>query len=160
MAQATFTRTPFNKINSGNTVRPIGDYLKDQEVILGELTKLLARERIALRDRLLESLNEISEIKSQLMLKLQSNDQRMRLHPEKALLKTTYAAKVDLIKKALMDCKQCNEINGKLINFNINSNRRISGLLMATRDRYTRNMTYTSKGNTTARGLSRLSVSC
>ena len=139
---------------------PVAFYLKEQENTLKSLSELLREERVALRHRELSVVNSIAERKSALMVKLQSNDQKIRLHPEAELLKTVFKDKVDAIKASLQDCKKLNAINGRLISLAMNSTRRLSAILMQTRDRATRNMTYTCKGSTTARGPMRLSIEC
>ncbi len=139
---------------------PIAFYLKEQEGTLKALAELLKEERIALRHRQLPLVNSIAEQKSELMVKLQGNDQKIRLHPEASLLKNVFKDRVDAIKSSLEGCKKLNAINGRLISLAMNSTRRLSAILMQTRDRATRNMTYNCKGSTTARGPMRLSIEC
>ena len=139
---------------------PVAFYLKEQEVTLNSLLDLLKQERVALRHRELSLVNSIAERKSALMVKLQGNDQKLRLHPEAPLLKTVFKDKVDALKVSLLDCKKLNAINGRLISLAMNSTRRLSAILMQTRDRATRNMTYNCKGSTSARGPMRLSIEC
>ena len=67
---------------------------------------------------------------------------------------------MDAIKTALKECKRLNGINGRLINLALNSTIRLSAVLMQTRDRVTRNLTYNDHGRTTARGPMRLSIEC
>ncbi len=148
-----FTQAPLKPM-------PIAFYLKEQENTLNSLAELLKEERIALRHRELPLVNSIAEKKSELMVKLQGNDQKIRLHPESQLLKTVFKDRVDAIKSSLQDCKKLNAINGRLISLAMNSTRRLSAILMQTRDRATRNMTYNCKGSTTARGPMRLSIEC
>ena len=141
-------------------IKPIGEYLAEQEKILDALKRLLEAERVAVRDRDMQTLPKLTEQKSNLMLSLQSNDQKLKLHPQAAELKTIYLGRVNLLKQKLLNCKKCNEINGKLIRLCLNTTKRVFGLLMDMRDRDTKNMTYTDKGCTTARGLQRLSIEC
>ena len=103
-------------------------------------------------------LKPLSEQKSHLMVKLQSNDQKLKLHPDVALLKTEYAAEVTIIKNMMASCKYQNEVNGKLITMCMQSNNRLQALLVGVRDVVTKNMTYNAKGNASARGPVRLSV--
>ncbi|MCR5537108.1 MAG: flagellar protein FlgN [Succinivibrio sp.] len=141
-------------------IKPITSYLKEQDALLDELRKLLEDERAAIRDRDMKGLPKLTEKKSNMMLQLQSNDQRLKLHPQAAELKTLYLTSVNQIKSKLTECKRCNEINGKLIRLCLNSTKRVFGLLMDMRDKDTKNMTYTQKGNTIARGVQRLSIEC
>jgi flagellar biosynthesis/type III secretory pathway chaperone len=138
--------------------KPVTQCLKAQEDLLAELEDLLSKEHVALRHRDLDMLNAVSARKSSLMVTLQGNDQRIRLNPQAALLKTVYKGRVDAIKAALERCKRLNAVNGRLINLNLNATMRLSSVLMSTRDRSTMNMTYTDKGRTRASGPVRLSV--
>lgn len=84
------SRFVFNKTTPQNTVRPLKDYLDGQKEILEKLEKVIQAEYESLKDRHLENLKPLSEMKSDLMLKLQSNDQRIKLHPEVAKLHTEF----------------------------------------------------------------------
>ena len=137
---------------------PLEHYLKVQDDLLTQLATLLDRERVALRDRQMPALNEIAEQKSALMLKLQSNDQRIKLHPQLPELKAAGSAKVTALRTKLRNCQRRNEINGKLIRLCLKSTRRVSALLMESRDRYTKNLTYNRKGTKQASGLPRLNI--
>ena len=85
-------RFVFNKVNpTPNTVRPLADFLKEQEMILDKLVRVIDSEFKALKERDMAQLNALSMHKSDLMVKLQSNDQRIKLHPDVATLKTDFA---------------------------------------------------------------------
>ncbi len=150
------TFTPYGAI----TPKPISFYLNEQESTLEQLYALLKDERLALRKRDLEKVSFIAEQKSALMMKLQGNDQKIRLNPQAAKLKNEFASRVEEIKASLCECKKLNAINGRLITLALNSTRRLSSILMQTRDRTTRNLTYTDKGCTVARGPMRVSIEC
>ena len=79
----------FNKVNvtKNNDVEPLKYYLDLQESILDKLTRVIQSEYEALRDRMVARLSELSSAKSDLMLKLQSNDQKIKLHPDVDKLK-------------------------------------------------------------------------
>ncbi len=141
-----------------NAIRPIKEYLDEQSLILDRLEKVISSEYQALKGKNMDDLKTYSELKSDLMLKLQSNDQRIKLHPEVDKLKTEYLTDTTIIKNKLLKCKFRNEVNGKLIVFNMQSNNRLNAALMNARDARTRNMTYSGKGYASARGPSRLSV--
>ena len=51
-----------------------------------------------------------------------------------------------------------NETNGKLITLSLSANKRLYDVLMQSRDKYSRNMTYTDKGNTTATSPLRVNI--
>lgn len=152
------SRFVFNRTTPQNTVRPLKDYLDGQKEILEKLEKVIQAEYESLKDRHLENLKPLSEMKSDLMLKLQSNDQRIKLHPEVAKLHTEFLPEVTIIKNMMKKCQFRNEINGKLITMCMQSANKLQAVLLGVRDVVTRNMTYTAKGYATARGPSRLSV--
>ena len=99
-------RFVFNKVNpTPNTVRPLADFLKEQEMILDKLVRVIDSEFKALKERDMAQLNALSMQKSDLMVKLQSNDQRIKLHPDVATLKTDFADEVGRIKAKMNQCK-------------------------------------------------------
>lgn len=151
------TRRSINKAKVP-AVRSLRDYLDEQDQLLNGVIKILNKEFRAIQDHQVEQLAAISEEKSSCMLKLQSNDQRLKLHPDAALLKTEYRARVDQIKEKLEKCKEMNEVNGKLISLALAANRRLSAVLMNARDQMSRNMTYTDKGDTVATGPLRVNT--
>jgi flagellar biosynthesis/type III secretory pathway chaperone len=142
-----------------NAIAPIINYLTAQVDTLSKLEVVIDKEYTALKERHFDELGPISTLKSDLMLKLQGNDQKLKMHPDVELLKTQYVTEVNIIKNKMSKCKFRNEINGKLIKFCMQSSNRLQALLVGVKYVVTRNMTYTNKGNATARGLSRLSVS-
>lgn len=152
------TRRSINKAKAVPAIKSLADYLDDQDAILDNVMKILRREYNAIKERRLEELEAIAEDKSSCMLKLQSNDQRLKLHPDAALLKTQYMDRVQSLKNKLSQCKMMNETNGKLISLSLAANRRLTSVLMSARDRMSRNMTYTDKGNTVATGPLRVNI--
>ena len=113
------SRFVFNKTTPQNTVRPLKDYLDGQKEILEKLEKVIQAEYESLKDRHLENLKPLSEMKSDLMLKLQSNDQRIKLHPDVAKLHTEFLPEVTIIKNMMKKCQFRNEINGKHLSIQI-----------------------------------------
>lgn len=152
------TRRSINKTKAVQAMKTLDDYLDEQDAILDAVIKILGREYQSIKDRRLDDLEAIAEDKSSFMLKLQSNDQRLKLHPDSAMLKTVYLSRVNAIKEKLAQCKMMNETNGKLISLSIAANRRLTSVLMNARDRMSRNMTYNDKGNTVATGPLRVNI--
>lgn len=150
------TRRSINR--TANSVKPLTDYLNEQDALLDNVSKVLSREYQAIKNRQVDALEAIAEEKSSLMLQLQANDQRLKLHPETARLRTDYLDRVKAVKDKLAKCKMMNETNGKLIALSMAANRRLSAVLMSARDRFSRNMTYDDKGNTVARGPMRVNT--
>lgn len=152
------TRRSINKALPTPAIKTLEDYLDEQDAILDAVMKILSREYTAIKERRLDDLETIAEDKSSFMLKLQANDQRIKLHPDAAMLKTVHADRVAALKEKLTQCKLMNETNGKLISLSIAANRRLTSVLMTARDRMSRNMTYTDKGNTVATGPLRVNI--
>ncbi len=152
----TFQKTSFQP--KQQKIKPLSEYLREQDSVLNELLHVLDEERRNLRDRDVKGLNSVNERKSSLMIKLQGNDQRIKLHPQVAELKLSYAETVKKLKDKMVSCKHKNEINGALIKMCMNANRRIGAVLMNARDSVTRNLTYNDKGNVTARGPQRVNL--
>lgn len=150
------TRRSINR--SASNVKSLTEYLNEQDVLLEHVAKVLSREYQAIKNRQIDELEAIAEEKSSLMLQLQANDQRLKLHPETARLKTDYLDRVMAVKDKLARCKMMNETNGKLIALSMAANRRLSSVLMVARDRMSRNMTYNDKGNTVATGPLRVNI--
>ena len=142
------TRRSMQKTKAVPAIRSLRDYLDEQDQILDNVMRVLKKEYKAIKERRLTELEAISEEKSSCMLNLQANDQRLKLHPQAELLKTEYLPRVNAIKAKLTQCKQQNEVNGKLISLAMASNRRLSAVLMNARDKMSKNMTYTDIGNT------------
>lgn len=147
-----------DKKQSAVEVRPLLDYLKEQNSILNEIGRLLYSEQAALKSRDADSLDLIAGQKTALMQKLVGNDQKIKLHPDKEKLQTEFKKHVAAIKDKLLECKKRNEVNGRLISICTNANKRLTDVLMRSRDVLTKNLTYTEKGRTTATGPVRLSI--
>ena len=158
----TASRFIFKKITPNTqeaAVKPIKDYLMMQDKVLSCLEQVISREYLALKESHFELLQGLSTEKSDLMLKLQSNDQKLKLHPDVGTLKTKYSAEVLIIKNKMKKCHFRNEVNGKLITMCMQSSNRLQALLVEARDLVTRNMTYNNKGSASARAPLRVSVS-
>lgn len=139
-------------------IRPLIEYLKEQNSLLDSVAVILGKEIKALTAKDYNSIETLAEEKSKVMLRLQSNDQKIRLHPDSEELKSTFLEHVLVLKQKLFECKKKNMVNGRLIDMDLASNRRLFAVLMGARDKATRNMTYNDKGTTTATGPLRVSI--
>ncbi len=136
----------------------IQECLKEQLKLLKETHQVLGWEFDALKSRNLDRITQLAIKKQALMQKVIANDQRLKLHPDKVLLQTDCNREVEAIKELLVSCKKRNDINGRLIQFCLAANHRLSMALMKTRDLATKNLTYTEEGQTIARGLNRVNL--
>lgn len=148
----------FVKSNIKQEVLPIEVYLKEQKELIEKIGDLLGKEHNCLIKKDIDGLNNIGALKSQYILKLQQNDQKLKLHPQKDKLNSEYKKDVDYIKQSLCECKYINSVNGKLINMFLASTKRLNSMMMGIRDKMCMNLTYNNQGNTDARGPLRLSI--
>ena len=154
-------RFVFKKVNTPpkEDVNPITMYIKKQVDTLIKLEQVLLEENKALKEREYSRLQPVSHLKSDLMLQLQAIDQKLKLHPQMALLKTEYAKEVADIKNRMKRCQYRNAVNGKLIVMSMQTANKLRSLFVNAKDLITRNMTYNAKGSASARPPERVSVS-
>ncbi len=128
--------------------RTIRDILKEQVQLLNQLDEVLDQECILLKQRKALELPPLSKIKTDILLKLQTNDTSLKNHPERDLLKTDLLKAKNMILDKLAEVKRKNDVNGRLIELNMAASRRLSASLVQMRD--TSTMTYDERGNKNA----------
>ena len=128
--------------------RTIRDILKEQVELLNQLDEVLDQECSLLKQRKALELPPLSKIKTDILLKLQTNDTSLKNHPERDLLKTDLLKAKNMILDKLAEVKRKNDVNGRLIELNMAASRRLSASLVQMRD--TSTMTYDERGNKNA----------
>ena len=123
----------------------LAELLRHQDSLLDQMMALLDEEFALLKQRQALSLPDISSKKQQLILQLQQNDEQIGLHPDHQLLQSQFAEFKEQLVNKLHQCQERNEVNGKLLELSLASNRRLAGVLTQIRDRSS--MTYDNKGN-------------
>ena len=128
--------------------RTIRDILKEQVQLLNQLDEVLDQECGLLKQRKALELPALSKVKTDLLLKLQTNDSSLKNHPERDLLKTDLLKAKNMILDKLAEVKRKNDVNGRLIELNMAASRRLSASLVQIRD--TTTLTYDERGNNNA----------
>ena len=128
--------------------RTIRDILKEQVQLLNQLNEVLDQECSLLKQRKALELPALSKVKTDLLLKLQTNDSSLKNHPERDLLKTDLLKAKNMILDKLAEVKRKNDVNGRLIELNMAASRRLSASLVQIRD--TTTLTYDERGNKNA----------
>ena len=126
------------------------------------LEDLVARQQELLRLMLkllkAESLPAISRQKVDVLNQIRQIDQAMGSHPEVARLKGDLQEERRKISQLLEECQNQNAVNGRLIEMQLASNRRLSSMLSKLRDRSS--MTYDKSGLSHSGGATRFDISC
>ena len=129
-----------------------------QQELLRLMLKLLKDELELLKNRKAESLPAISRQKVDVLNQIRQIDQAMGSHPEVARLKGDLQEERRKISQLLEECQNQNAVNGRLIEMQLASNRRLSSMLSKLRDRSS--MTYDKSGLSHSGGATRFDISC
>ena len=134
------------------------DLVARQQELLRLMLKLLKDELELLKNRKAESLPAISRQKVDVLNQIRKIDQAMGSHPEVARLKGDLQEERRKISQLLEECQNQNAVNGRLIEMQLASNRRLSSMLSKLRDRSS--MTYDKSGLSHSGGATRFDISC
>lgn len=134
------------------------DLVARQQELLSLMLKLLKDELELLKNRKAESLPAISRQKVDVLNQIRQIDQAMGSHPEVARLKGDLQEERRKISQLLEECQNQNAVNGRLIEMQLASNRRLSSMLSKLRDRSS--MTYDKSGLSHSGGATRFDISC
>ncbi len=134
------------------------DLVARQQELLRLMLKLLKDELELLKNRKAESLPAISRQKVDVLNQIRQIDQAMGSHPEVARLKGDLQEERRKISLLLEECQNQNAVNGRLIEMQLASNRRLSSMLSKLRDRSS--MTYDKSGLSHSGGATRFDISC
>ena len=134
------------------------DLVARQQELLRLMLKLLKDELELLKNRKAESLPGISRQKVDVLNQIRQIDQAMGSHPEVARLKGDLQEERRKISQLLEECQNQNAVNGRLIEMQLASNRRLSSMLSKLRDRSS--MTYDKSGLSHSGGATRFDISC
>lgn len=134
------------------------DLVARQQELLRLMLNLLKDELELLKNRKAESLPAISRQKVDVLNQIRQIDQAMGSHPEVARLKGDLQEERRKISQLLEECQNQNAVNGRLIEMQLASNRRLSSMLSKLRDRSS--MTYDKSGLSHSGGATRFDISC
>ncbi|MCF5843614.1 flagella synthesis protein FlgN [Aeromonas veronii] len=115
------------------------DYLSQMQGILEEEFSLLEQHQAL-------ALPALTERKQQLLAAIETLDKTLAEMPELALQLAAYPDEMAQLRAKLDACQTQNDINGRLLELSIVSNRRLATFLSQLRDR--NSLTYDAKGNT------------
>lgn len=115
------------------------DYLSQMQGILEEEFSLLEQHQAL-------ALPALTERKQQLLASIETLDKTLAEMPELALQLAAYPDEMAQLRAKLDTCQAQNDINGRLLELSIVSNRRLATFLSQLRDR--NSLTYDAKGNT------------
>lgn len=122
------------------------DLLEQQEDTLIQMLALLEEEFDLLKQRKALALPELAEKKQQLLTTLAQTDQAIAKALPEHDLQPDLAPFRQCILTHLQACQERNEVNGKLIELNLLSNRKLAAELCQLRDK--NKLTYDNRGNT------------
>ena len=134
------------------------DLVARQQELLRLMLKLLKDELELLKNRKAESLPAISRQKVDVLNQIRQIDQAMGSHPEVARLKGDLQEERRKISQLLEECQNQNAVNGRLIEMQLASNRRLSSMLSKLRD--SSSVTYDKSGLSHSGGATRFDISC
>ena len=134
----------------------LNELLLQQDKLLDDMMLLLEEEFVLLKQRQALSLPDIASKKQLLLEQLQRNDASISQHPDQPQLNGPLSAQKEHLVENLRQCQERNEVNGKLLELSLASNRRLAGVLTQIRDR--NSMTYDSKGTAHAAGNMNLNL--
>ena len=115
------------------------DYLTQMQGILEEEFRLLEQHQAL-------ALPALTERKQLLLAAIETLDKTLAEMPELALQLAAYPDEMTQLREKLDACQTQNDINGRLLELSIVSNRRLATFLSQLRDR--NSLTYDAKGNT------------
>lgn len=125
---------------------PLLDLLQQQEDTLNQMLALLDEEFDLLKQRKALALPELTEKKQQLLATLAQNDQTIASTLSDHQLQPELEPFRQRLLTTLQACQERNEVNGKLIELNLLSNRKLATELCQLRDK--NKLTYDNRGNT------------
>lgn len=126
--------------------------LQQQQKRLLALQEVLEQEFSALKQRQVIELAELANKKTVLLAQLTALDDQAR----QSISSDEYKIWRESLNELLRSCREKNEINGKLIEMNLITSRKLSGILAQARDRDA--MTYNDHGLTQPRSSMPLGI--
>jgi flagellar biosynthesis protein FlgN len=120
--------------------------LHAQDEYLSQMQDLLAEEFDLLKQHQALALPALAERKQQLLATIESLDKTLAELPDLQQRLIAFPAQLQALQTKLDACQEQNDLNGRLLELSIISNRRLASFLSKMRDR--NSMTYDAKGNT------------
>lgn len=120
--------------------------LHAQDEYLSQMQGLLAEEFDLLKQHQALALPALAERKQRLLLAIETLDKTLAELPDLQQRLAAFPAELSALQTKLDACQEQNDLNGRLLELSIISNRRLASFLSKLRDR--NSLTYDAKGNT------------
>ncbi|ARW81445.1 Flagellar biosynthesis protein FlgN [Aeromonas salmonicida] len=120
--------------------------LHTQDEYLSRMQGLLEEEFNLLKQHQALALPELAERKQKLLADIEVLDQTLARLPELQQQLSAFPEQMNALREKLDTCQEQNDVNGRLLELSIVSNRRLASFLSQLRDR--NSLTYDAKGNT------------
>lgn len=120
--------------------------LHTQDEYLSRMQGLLEEEFNLLKQHQALALPELAERKQKLLADIEVLDQTLARQPKLQQQLSAFPEQMNALREKLDACQEQNDVNGRLLELSIVSNRRLASFLSQLRDR--NSLTYDAKGNT------------
>ncbi|MFQ2590470.1 flagella synthesis protein FlgN [Aeromonas caviae] len=120
--------------------------LRDQDDNLSQMQGLLAEEFDLLKAHRALALPALADRKQQLLVAIETLDKTLAELPDLQQQLGAFPTQLQALQAKLEACQEQNNLNGRLLELSIVSNRRLASFLSKLRD--SSSLTYDAKGNT------------
>ncbi|RWT08408.1 flagellar protein FlgN [Aeromonas caviae] len=120
--------------------------LRDQDNNLSQMQGLLAEEFDLLKAHRALALPALADRKQQLLVAIETLDKTLAELPDLQQQLGAFPTQLQALQAKLEACQEQNNLNGRLLELSIVSNRRLASFLSKLRD--SSSLTYDAKGNT------------
>lgn len=120
--------------------------LRAQDEQLSRMQAVLAEEFDLLKQHQALALPALAERKQQLLAAIEALDKELAEQPDLRQRLAAFPSELQALQNKLDACQEQNDLNGRLLELSIVSNRRLASFLTKLRDR--NSLTYDAKGNT------------
>ncbi|MGY6038955.1 flagella synthesis protein FlgN [Aeromonas sp. AE23HZ002T15] len=120
--------------------------LRAQDDNLSQMQGVLAEEFDLLKQHRALALPALAERKQQLLTAIEALDKTLAEQPDLRQQLSAFPAQLQALQSKLDACQEQNDLNGRLLELSIISNRRLASFLSKLRD--SSSLTYDAKGNT------------
>ncbi len=120
--------------------------LHAQDESLSQMQALLVEEFDLLKQHQALALPALADRKQQLLTTIEELDQQLAKLPDLQQQLSTVPTQLAALQQKLDACQEQNDLNGRLLELSIVSNRRLASFLSKLKDR--NSLTYDAKGNT------------
>ncbi|MGY3855903.1 MULTISPECIES: flagella synthesis protein FlgN [Aeromonas] len=124
----------------------LAELLRAQDDHLSQMQGVLAEEFDLLKQHRALALPALAERKQQLLAAIETLDQTLAKQPDLRQQLSAFPAQLQALQSKLDACQEQNDLNGRLLELSIISNRRLASFLSKLRD--SNSLTYDAKGNT------------